>query len=409
MKKTLFVRIALICAALSIGPLTAWASDSDQATPQPEGTPAPPALLPGMAGPLAFSAKPLSYDVPHLGTVYLTGVASGLGFWQAHPLPGDQIWEGDVSNGQVMVNKPDGFFQFFAQAGAYSLPALGALYFPATHAIGDFYTAFPQGFLKLQPTDSFSIMGGKLPTLIGAEYTFTFENMNVERGLLWNQENAVNTGLQANYTIGPVALSFSWNNGFYSGKYSWLTGLAAWTIDSANILTFVGGGNTSETTISSIATPVFQNNSSIFNLIYTHTDGGWTIVPYIQVTHVPEIHKIGALESANTYGAAVLVNYHFADDSEVAGVPLGGFSLPVRLEFIGSTGSNSGGAPNLLYGPSSKAFSITVTPTYQYSIFFVRPEFSFVSAFNPTNGLAFGSDGQETTQTRLLAEAGVIF
>src|SRR5215470_8437548 len=87
MKKTLFVRIALICAALSIGPLTAWASDSDQATPQPEGTPAPPALLPGMAGPLAFSAKPLSYDVPHLGTVYLTGVASGLGFWQAHPLP----------------------------------------------------------------------------------------------------------------------------------------------------------------------------------------------------------------------------------------------------------------------------------------------------------------------------------
>jgi len=31
-------------------------------------------------------------------------------------------------------------------------------------------------------------MAAKLPTLIGAEYTFTFENMNIERGLLWNQE-----------------------------------------------------------------------------------------------------------------------------------------------------------------------------------------------------------------------------
>ena len=58
----------------------------------------------------------------------------------------------------------------------------------------------PQAFLKIVPTDNFSIQAGKLPTLIGAEYTFSFENFNIERGLLWNQEPAVSRGVQANYT-----------------------------------------------------------------------------------------------------------------------------------------------------------------------------------------------------------------
>ncbi|MGT2492307.1 outer membrane beta-barrel protein [Cupriavidus basilensis] len=51
-----------------------------------------------------------------------------------------------------------------------------------------------------------------------------------------------------------------------------------------------------------------------------------------------------------------------------------GFKLPVRLEYIGSTGSAAGGAPNLLYGPGSAAWSFTVTPTYQYKRFFARAE-----------------------------------
>lgn len=409
MKKTLLAGIAFICAVLSISSLTVWAADSEQPTPQPQETPAPPALLPGMTAPLAFSAKPMSYDVGYLGKVYVTGVASGLGFVQNHHVAGDQTGYGDVSNGQLMLNKPDGLIQYFVQVGAYSLPALGAAYIPADKAIGDFYSAFPQGFLKLQLTDAFSIAGGKLPTLIGAEYTFTFENMNIERGLLWNQENAVNRGAQANYVLGPVSLALSWNDGFYSGKYSWITGSAAWAIDSANALSFVGGGNVSESSVSSTATPLFQNNQQIYNLIYTHTEGGWTFTPYFQATHVPEIHRIGALEGANTFGGALLVNYRFSDDADVGGLPLAGFSLPARLEFIAATGSVGGGAPNLLYGPGSKAMSLTVTPTYQYSIFFVRPEVSFVAAFDTTSGSAFGSHGNDDTQVRFLMEGGVIF
>ena len=75
--------------------------------------------------------------------------------------------------------------------------------------ISDLYGPVPVAFLKLQPGKNTSIEIGSLPTLIGAEYTFTFENMNVERGLLWNQENAVNRGIQINQTIGKFSGSLS--------------------------------------------------------------------------------------------------------------------------------------------------------------------------------------------------------
>ena len=52
----------------------------------------------------------------------------------------------------------------------------------------------------------FSAEVGALPTLIGAEYTFSFENMNIERGLLWNQENAVNKGIQLNEAYKKLTL-----------------------------------------------------------------------------------------------------------------------------------------------------------------------------------------------------------
>ncbi len=167
----------------------------------------------------------------------------------------------------------------------------------------------PQAFVKLAPTDNFSIEAGKLPTLIGAEYTFTFENMNIERGLLWNQENAVNRGVQVNYSLGPVALSLSLNDGFYSDRLSWLSGSAAWTIDSTDTLTVAAGGNLGHTGYSSLSTPLPQNNGSIYDLIYTRSAGPWTITPYFQVAYVPANSAIGFARSAETYGFAVLANY----------------------------------------------------------------------------------------------------
>jgi len=87
---------------------------------------------------------------------------------------------------------------------------------------------------------------------------------------------------------------------------------------------------------------------------------------------------------------------------------LSGFSLPTRVEYITTKGSKVSG-PNLLYGVGSAAWSLTVTPTYQYKIYFIRGEASYVSADKAAAGLAFGLTGMDKSQVRGLVEAGALF
>ena len=153
-----------------------------------------------------------------------------MGLWQSNHVPGDDTKQADLSNGQVFIQKTDGWFQFYLQAGAYNIPDLGsAVRLAPTIRSATSTARCPSPFLKLQAGKNTSILIGSLPTLIGAEYTFSFENMNVERGLLWNQENAVNRGIQVNQTMGKFTASLSWNDGFYSNRYTWLSGSLAYT------------------------------------------------------------------------------------------------------------------------------------------------------------------------------------
>lgn len=366
--------------------------------------PMTPVATPAIAGPLSYPLMPLTLDLGPLGDkVYVDGALTGLVFWQNHAsrIGSDSDSRGDLSNAQVFVQKTDGLFQYFIQAGMYSLPALGTPYVNSHQTTQLTYGWVPQGFLKLAPTDSLSVEIGKLPTLIGDEYTFTFENMNIFRGLLWNQEPAVQRGVQVNYIAGPLAFSLSLNDGFYSNRYNWITGSAAWTIDMANTVSLVGGGNVGRTDYSTSATPFLQNNGSILNLIYTHTDGPVTISPYFQFTSVGANQALGILHDASTTGFAILANYAFDDNFKVAG----------RVEYIDSSGKGAtlATSTNLLYGPGSNAFSFTITPTYQLGIFYLRGEVAYVSAGSTTSGLTFGPKGGDSTQTRFALEGGVLF
>ena len=359
---------------------------------------------PGMSSPLAANSNPTKFDMGALGTWYVTGAVSGIAFTQSHAFPGEIKNRTDMSNGQVFIQKVDGTLQFFVEAGEYSLPDLGVPYLRADASLNAFYGPLPQAFVKWAPTASFSLEAGKLPTLIGAEYTFSFENTNIERGLLWNQENAVNRGVQANYTTGTFTFAASLNDGLYSNRYNWLSASVIDAFDSSNSISFVAGGSTKRTTVSTLATPLFLNNQQIYNLIYTHTVGPWTFTPYLQYTSVPKSSQLGTGQKGTTFGAALLANYSFDAKSEFAGI-----SLPFRVEYIGSTGGASKGAPNLIYGPGSSAWSVTFTPTYQYKLFFIRGEVSYVKASHITWGAAFGPLGNDTQQTRAVIETGILF
>ncbi len=376
------------------------AGSSAQAPAAAPSTPQP-LPNPSMTAPLSTAAPPHTFNAGPFGTVAITGILSGMGLVQNNWIPGDKSTHWDVSNAQIFLQKTSGWFQFYLQGGAYNLPDLGVPFIKTTDALPDFYGPFPQGYVKLVK-GNFNVEVGALPTEIGGEYTFSFENMNIERGILWNQENAVNRGIQLSDTFKKLSLSVTWNDGFYSNVYNWIWGTASYAFNSSNTLSFVGGGNAGQTatTNNPFATPTALNNESIYNVIYIYSHESWMIEPYFQYTHVPAKPGIGIPEGAHTTGGALLLNYNFKH----------GISLAARPEYIVSSGSATDPlALNLIYGPGSKAFAFTVTPAYQKGGFFLRADVAVVHATSITPGLAFGPLGLNANQTRGVVEAGFMF
>lgn len=369
---------------------------------------ADPLSSPSFAGPLAPNANPLSVDAGPFGRVYVSGQLTGLALVQSHttPAPGTGNADSllDLSNGQVEIQTTSGPLQFYVQAGAYSLPSLGTAYLRADKALNDLYGPVPVGYAKAVFNSDWNVMIGALPTLIGAESTFTFQNINIERGLLWNQEPAISKGVQLNYSHGPLTAAISLNDGYYSDKYSWLSGTISYAIDGSNTISVVGGGNLSSTSKSSFATPVAQDNSTIFNLIYSYSNGPLTLTPYFQYSHVGRNDSLGINRSADTYGGALLAKYAITSE----------FSLGARAEYLKSSGGSCGGDPscsptNLLYGPNSDAWSLTFTPTFQRGVFFARAELSYTRIGGLQPGSGFGSNFNDRDQVRGLLETGILF
>ena len=401
-----FLAVNLAAVALCLGLSSVGQAQNPPATPAPAApapapaaAPAAPAPLPtpSITGPLA-GQPPLVFDAGPFGKLSVNGIVSGIGLVQGDHVPGDKEGQADLSNGQVWIQKTDGWFQFYVQAGAYNLPSLATPFTSTGTTMTNLYGPVPVAYLKLQATKTTSVLIGELPTLIGAEYTFTFENMNIERGLLWNQENAITRGVQLNQAIGKsVAMSFSWNDGFYSNRYTWLSGSLAYT-HGPHALSFVAGGNTSPHPFYTPATPV-QNNGSIYNVIYTFTKGPWIVQPYFQYNEVPTNAAIGISKGSSATGGAFLVSHAFKH----------GFSLAGRWEYISSSGTPGDGSVNLLFGPGSSATSLTATPTFQYGGFFARGDISWVHAINPVPGSTFGPTGISNDQPRAMLEIGFIF
>ena len=361
-------------------------------------TAAPPSPLPtpAITGPLQ-AAPPIEIEAWPLGKLDVDGIVSGMGLVQSNHVTGDNTGQATLSNGQIFVQKTTGWWQFYVQSGAYNILALGTSYLPTDKAITDLYGPVPVAYLKLVAAKNTSVLVGALPTLMGAEYTFDFENMNIERGLLWNQENAVTRGIQLNQTMGKFTASLSWNDGYYSNRYSDLSGALTYAKGSHS-LEFVAMGNLGQTVRQTLATPV-QNNGSMYAVIYTYTKGGWIVQPYFQYGSVPTNVAVGVLNGASTTGGALLLSRTFRH----------GFSLTGRGEYIGSSGGLAQNSVNLMYGPGSAAFSITATPTFQYQRFFTRGDISFVRASSITPGDALGTTGTNQNQARGVIEVGFLF
>ena len=108
--------------------------------------------------------------------------------------------------------------------------------------------------------------------------------------------------------------------------------------------------------------------------------------------------------------ASLITNYAFNENYSLAG----------RVEYIketgnatttGSTGAGGSTTGGLLgYGTlAPKAWSITITPTYQQKSFFARADLSYVKINDGEAGFKFGPQGNDDSQARAMGEVGFLF
>ena len=363
-----------------------------------------------MGDTLAFTPNLLHIKTPELGDWSAQVIATGQSFRQTNPVSDNASAYSGFSNAQLIVQKNDGPLRLFAQTGLYTIATLGIPFMRAQPTTEGSFGFLPQAFVSIVPNENWSLAIGKIPSMGGVEATFSYENPNIQRGLLWVQTNSVSRGMQLNFEEGPFSAAFTWNDGAYSDVYNWLGGLASLKTSEQSAYTISWTGAVSGNATNNPTTQLLTNNSQISNLIYQYTGDYWTVTPYLQYTYVPTNTAIGINGSSGTYGAALLTTYHVTP--LVNGVaPKFHVSIPTRFEYQSSYGNSQVESipAGVMYGPKSAAWSATVTPTAQWGKLFARGEFSYVKAFNPSPDNAFGQNGMNNNQVRLMLEAGLLF
>lgn len=343
----------------------------------------------------------VSVDGGPLGPLKVQGMVSGLGVSQSAATASDQSQRFDVDNAQFILQKNSGTWQFLVQGGAYTFPVIGVPFTDTPDVVKNLYGPIPVAYLKWAPSDSLSVQVGKMATLVGAEGAWPWGNYDIERGLLWNLENTVTRGAQFNYSSGAFSTSLAWTDGFYSHRFNNFTGSFAYTLSQADTLSAVVYDTLGHTPYGSTATPVALNNGRTLDLIYTHAADDWTFTPYLQYNQSPAAGELGYTDGNHAYGAALLADWAISKT----------WSLGGRIEYVASSGDDNTSANNNLlgYGRGSRAWTFTLTPTWQSGGLFVRGEVAYAHLGSYMAGLGFGKAGGQADQTRVLFETGVVF
>jgi hypothetical protein len=91
-------------------------ASAEDTTPAPAARPRL-AFSIGMDGPIVINPTPYVVKSGAFGDITINGAVTGLAFAQNHHVGGDHSGVGGVTNAQVLIEKTDGMFQFFIDAG----------------------------------------------------------------------------------------------------------------------------------------------------------------------------------------------------------------------------------------------------------------------------------------------------
>jgi len=375
-----------IAAAIAAGFLTVTAAHADT-SPSPSPSPASTATPAPVALHAVFSAT----------ESYTSGVNATGSFDTA--TGADVSSRFNVSNAFAILTKTSGTLQCALQAGAYSIPTIGVAGNKTVQsgANTDLYGPVSLAYLKYVPSGNFNVSAGVLATLVGAESTFTYKDWNIQRGAVWNVENAVSRGVRAAWTTGKAVVTLGADDGYYSSKYGAAEASLTYAPDANDSILGVWldpNARTPGNPTTSIA------NKELFNLVYTRTSGKLQLAPYVLWAHSPASSSLGYTNAEGAFGAAILADLTWSHN----------FSTALRWETLHDGSSPTDTSPNadlIGYGPGCGISSWTLTPQWKLGGgAYFRFDVSSAHVTGPKPGLAFGTDGDSSNQSRVVLELG---
>ncbi|MDE2572702.1 MAG: outer membrane beta-barrel protein [bacterium] len=334
-----------------------------------------------------------------VGTISTSGVNAVGSLDRASGI--DEALRTNLTNALITLSKPQGALRFGATVGAYDLPVVGMAGNPTVvkGANTNLFGAAPSWYVEYAPSAAFNVSAGQQLALIGPESTFTYQNVNIQRGLLWNMEPVASRGIRATWAAGRWNSSLEYNDGFYSGDRGAVEGLVGYNTSAATNLSFafiLPDAGTPGNLTSAVA------NKREYNVMLTTAVGRWSLSPYLLFVDSPSSGALGYAKDERAAGGALLGAYAFN----------GAWSLGARVEYVKNSSDAADKSPNadlIGYGPGSTAWSYTLTPTYRRGKAFFRAEASSVSVGHLTPGIGFGSAGMQSSQFRGALEAGIQF
>jgi hypothetical protein len=362
------------------------------------------AVLAGAAAALADAPAPSPTPSPitlhgvfSATEAYTSGV-NAIGSFDT-PTGADSTSRFNVSNAFAILTKTSATLQFALQAGAYSIPTIGVAGNKTIQsgANTDLFGPVPLAYLEYVPSSSFNVSTGVLASLTGAESTFTYLNWNIQRGAVWNVENAVERGIRANWTQGKTTLTLGANDGYYSGNFGAAEAAVSYALDPSDSILAVWldpNARTPGNKTTSIA------NKELLNLVYTRTSGKLQLAPYVLWARSPASSALGYANSESAFGGAVLANLTWSNN----------YSTALRWETLHDSSSATDSSVNadlIGYGPGSGITSWTLTPAWKLGGgAFFRIDLSQVHVKGAAPGLAFDTTGNATNQSRVVLELG---
>ncbi|RMH79706.1 MAG: porin [Acidobacteria bacterium] len=339
---------------------------------------------------LAGLSQALELKTDLLGKLNLSGAITGY-MLHSNNTSDTRKTRYDVGSAIISLSKSAEPIGFTIVGGAYATPVVGVGLLK-TSDYTDLFSALPVAYLELAPMKGLSLQAGKLPTLIGYEVPFTYQNNYIQRGLIWNMQPVVHHGVRAIYNTDLFSVKLGVNDGFYTlstddAKPAVEGSIGLTPIKDASLsLNFLIPSKSSKP--NDTAVPA---NKREFNAIATFSIASIALGADLMYVEAPEDADAGVPAKAKASGGALHLSYSLEP-----------FKLSGRVEYF-KDNTDAGGTDLVGLGDGNKGWTITFTPSYSKGPLFARAEVSYVKADQP-----FTVNGKKN-QTRFGIEVGFLF